>query len=86
VLAQSILEKDLGIWISNDLSPSTHIAKAVVKANQILGLILRTFTFLDSNLMKQLFTSLVRPYLEFGNIVMHPIMKKDMKLLEFRAA
>jgi len=81
-----MLEKDLGIWISNDLSPSTHNAKAVCKANQILGLIWRTFTYLDSNLIKQLFTSLVRPYLEFGNVVMHPIMHWEacsIELLEW---
>jgi hypothetical protein len=77
-----MLEKDLGIWISNDLSLSTHIAKPVCKANQILRLTWRTFTYLDSNLIKQLFTSLVRPHLEFGNVVTHPIMKKDMKLPE----
>ena len=52
VLAQSTLEKDLGIWINDDLTPSTHIAKAVCKANQIMGLIQRTFTYLDSHLMK----------------------------------
>ena len=64
------------------MAPSTHIARAVCKANQILGLIRRSFTRLDCQLTKQLLTALVRPHLEFGNVVAHPILKKDMKLLE----
>ena len=58
--AQTSEEKDLGVWINDALKASSHVAKAVSKANQILGLIRRTFTFLDCRLMKQLFTSLVR--------------------------
>jgi len=54
VLAQSMLEEDVGMWTTNDL-PSTHITKA-----RQTRLIRRTFTYMDSNLMKQLLTSLVR--------------------------
>ena len=36
---------------------------AVCKANQILGLIRRTFTYMDCQLMKQLYTALVGPHL-----------------------
>ena len=68
--------------MTEDFAPSMHIARAVCKANQILGLIRRSFTHLDCNLIKQLFTALVRPHLEFGNVVAHPVLKKDMKLLE----
>jgi len=32
--------------------------------------------------MKQLFTTLVRPHLEYGNVVWHPQLKKDMQQLE----
>jgi len=48
-------EKDLGIWTDPSLRFSVHIAHAVKKANQILGLIRRSFIFLDINLMKQLY-------------------------------
>jgi ribonuclease P/MRP protein subunit RPP40 len=75
-------ENNLGIWISNDLKASTHCAKAVGKANQILGLIRRSFTYLDCRLMKQLFTAMVRPHLEYGNVVWHPFLRKDIQLLE----
>ena len=52
------------------------------KGNQILGLIRRTFTYMDCELMKQLFTSLVRLHLEYGNVVWHPYLKKDIDILE----
>jgi len=32
--------------------------------------------------MKQLYTVMVRPHLEYGNVVWHPQFKKDMELLE----
>jgi len=82
VLQETTEEKDLGIWTDPSLKFSVHIAYAVKKANQILGLIRRSFTFLDINLMKQLYTVMVRPHLEYGNVVWHPQFKKDLELLE----
>ena len=32
--------------------------------------------------MKQLYTVMVRPHLEYGNVVWHPQFKKDLELLE----
>src|SRR5664279_3672539 len=39
VLVATNEEKNLGVWITSNLKPSRHIAAAVNKANQILGLI-----------------------------------------------
>ena len=72
----------MGIWFNNSLKPDDHIAHAVSKANQILGLIRRSFTYMDSELMKMLFTTLVRPHLEYGNIVWSPFLGKDVDLIE----
>jgi len=54
-LQNTTQEKELGVWISNDLKASFHVAKAVTvsKAYQILGLIRRTFTHLDCQLLMQ---------------------------------
>jgi len=37
---------------------------------------------MDAALMKQLFISIVRPHLEYANVVWHPYLKKDIDLLE----
>jgi len=58
------------------------VAKSVSKANQILGLIRRSFTYLDNELMRLLFIALVRPYLEYGNVVWYPFLQKDIQMLE----
>jgi hypothetical protein len=81
-LEETSLEKDLGIWFDDSLKFHEHVMKAAEKANQILGLIRRTFTYMDCQLMKQLFTSLVRPHLEYGNVVWHPNSKRDIEILE----
>jgi ribonucleases P/MRP protein subunit RPP40 len=81
ILAETKEEKDLGVLISNTLKSSAHIAVAVNKANQIVRLIRRSFRYMDIPLMKQLCTSLVRPHLEFGNVIWNPYLLV-MDLLE----
>ena len=81
-LQETTLEKDLGIWLSNDLKSHDHVVHAVNKANQILGLIRRTFSYFDCQLVKQLFVSLVRPHLEYGNVVWNPYLRKDIEMIE----
>jgi len=82
VLFDTVDEKDLGIWMDSSLKFSVHVAHAAAKANQILGFIRRTFIYMDISLMKQLYISMVRPHLEFGNVVWHPMLKKDQETLE----
>jgi len=81
-LQETVVEKDLGIWITNGLKPHDHVVHAVTRANQILGLIKRNFSYLDCQLVKQLFTSLVRPHLEYGNFVWSPYHQKDIDMIE----
>ena len=42
----------------------------------------RSFTYLDTALTKQLYTSMVRSHFEYGNVAWHPYLKKDIDLLE----
>jgi hypothetical protein len=71
------MEKDLGVNINNELIFSTHIEGQVNKASKRLGLIRRSFEFLDAEAMKQLFVAVVRPNLEFGNVVWSPNLKRQ---------
>ena len=68
--------------MDNSLKFSVHAARAASKANQILGLIRRSFVHLDIPLMRQLYISMVRPHLEYGNVIWHPQFKKDKEILE----
>ena len=81
-LCESMLERDLGVNVDNELKFSKHTAIQVNKANKILGLIRRSFEFLNCESMKMLFTALVRPHLEFANVVWAPRLEKDKKLIE----
>jgi hypothetical protein len=81
-LQESVLEKDLGVNVDNELKFSRHIEIQVNKANKILGLIRRSFEFLDAKSMRLLFIALVRPHLEFCNVVWSPRLEKDKKLIE----
>ena len=81
-LKETTAEKDLGITIDNDLSFSKHITLAVKKANQLVGMIRRTFTFLDKVTFTKLFTSMVRPVLEYGNCVWSPSLQYHIKDIE----
>ena len=66
---------------SSDLKPSDHVAKAVLLANQMLGLFRRTFTHMDIPSMRQPFITMVRPHL-YVNVVWHPMLRKDKDMIE----
>jgi hypothetical protein len=76
------LEKDLGINVDSHLKFKEHIRLVAAKANRTVGLIRRAFCYLDKNTFKDLFTALVRPQLEYGNVVWHPHNKQDIEALE----
>ena len=59
-------EKDLGVVIDMDLNFEEHISPKIKKANGIMGLIRRTFCYLDEHLFKKLYTTFVRPYIEYA--------------------
>ena len=81
-LESSECEKDLGVYIDNELKFRSHIDRMSKKANGVLGLIRRSFEYINTDMFKTLFTSLVRPHLEYGNIIWAPYYKKDIKVIE----
>jgi hypothetical protein len=82
IIESSKEERDLGILVDMELKFSNHIEKQVNIANRLLGMIRRTYVYLDSEVMKLLFCSLVRPHLEFANCVWSPRFIKDKNLIE----
>ena len=75
-------ERDLGIWMDSGLKFDSHVSRAVSKANAVLGMIKRSFVYMDIPMFRQLYTALVRPHLEYGSMVWHPRFKKDTDMLE----
>ena len=75
-------EKDLGITIDSKLKFEEHISLKARKANAIMGMIRRSFTFLDCNLFKKLYVAFVRPHLEYGQAVWSPRLVKYTNMLE----
>ena len=75
-------EKDLGLIIDENLSFEQHIAEKIKKANSIMGVIRRTMEHLDCYNFKLLFTTLVRPHLEYANSVWSPHLVKFIDAVE----
>ena len=75
-------EKDLGVIIDQALNFSKHISTKVSKANQNLGIIFRTFTYMDTDMFLNLYKSIVRPHIEYAVTVCAPLYKKDMIAVE----
>ena len=66
------VEKDLGVHIDSELKFREHAAAAVAKATQMLAVMRRSFALIDECTLPLLYKTLVRPHLEFGNLVMGP--------------
>lgn len=69
-------------FIDNRLKFDTHITTKINKANGILGAIRRAFSYLDKKTMLLLYTSLVRPHLEYANPIWSPRFIKDKTMIE----
>ena len=75
-------EKDLCLIITEDLKPKRHIAETVKKANKILGMIRRTITCKNKDIIMNFYKTLVRPILDYGSAIWSPYLKKDITTLE----
>ena len=74
-------EKDLGVIIGQKLTFSDHINSKVNSANKNLGIIFRTFTWIDEEMFLNLYKSIVT-HLEYATPVWSPLYKKDKIILE----
>ena len=81
-LEHVFLEKDLGVLIDSDINFEEHISKQVKKANSILGVIRRGFEDLCPSTFYTLYTTFVRPHLEYAQSVWSPRLRKHVNLLE----
>ena len=82
ILEEVKVEKDLGVFISNNVDWSHHIVNAINKANKQLGRIKHAFEYIDEEIISLLYKSLVRPHLEYGAVIWSPHWQGEIDKLE----
>ena len=71
----SQLVKDLGVTFDPKLNFDHHIYEITHKATKILGILKRTFIFLNKKTFILLYKSLIRPHLQYANVIWYPKYK-----------
>ena len=75
-------EKDLGVIFDSNISFEDHIASKISKANSMMGLIRRSFSYLDCKTFNKLYCAFVRPHLEYGQSIWAPHLKRNIDAIE----
>ena len=75
-------EKDIGFWITDNLSSSTHVHKARCKALGEISRIRRNFTCIDKRAFCLLYNQRIRPHLDHGMAACPPSTSAESKILE----
>jgi len=81
-LKSTKVERDLGVWVTDDMKSGRQCAVAVAKANSVLGLIKRNFRHLDKYSFLLLYKAYIRPHLEYCVQAWNPHLVRDIELLE----
>lgn len=75
-------EKNLGVYITNDLKPSRNCIQAYSKAKKAFLMIRRTFTYKSKKIVLRLYKTLVQTHLEYCSPMWGPYYTKDKDLIE----
>ena len=75
-------EKDLGVLVHESLKPSAQCSKAAAKGTQVLGQMSRAVTLRDSHTWPRLYTTYIRPHLEYAVQAWNPWLDCDKAVLE----
>ncbi len=82
ILEETSTERDLGVLINNRLKWSDHIAHAKAKAYATMGMLKRAFRTWDKHSFRILYTTYVRPHLEYCSSIWNPSYEEDIRSLE----
>ena len=74
--------KDIGYWLTEDLSPKTHILKARGRALGEISKIKRNFSYIDKKAFCILYNQRVRPHVDHGMLANPPANSEHIKMLE----
>ena len=75
-------EKDLGVVLDSQLYFENHMLEKIKKANSVMGVIRRSYTYLEDKTFLLLYKALVRPHLEYCNQVWCPRLQKHTNIIE----
>jgi hypothetical protein len=75
-------EKDIGVIIDDNLNFDTHINTKINKANSILGLIRRSYKYLDNETFIPLYKAMVRTQFDYASIIWNPYTAKHRDAIE----
>ena len=76
------VEKDLEVWITNNLSPEKHINIITGDTYQLMRNIKMAFKYLDEEMINKLIVLLIQPKLEYAAVIWSKHKMKDIKNLE----
>lgn len=75
-------EKDIGVWISNNMKPTKQCIRAALKATNVMRSVKKSFSYIDKEAFLILYKTFIRPHLEFCVQAWSPYYKKDIAHLE----
>ena len=75
-------ECDLGVTFASNLTFDKHISNIVRRANILIGIIKRTFSCLDQSMFRTLYTTLIRPHLDYASVVWNPYQLGHIRAIE----
>ena len=75
-------ERDLGILFTPNLKFDKHISNIIRKANNLIGVIKRSFSCLDPPMFQTLYTTLIRPHLEYASVMWNPCQLGNARSIE----
>ena len=76
------VQKDIGFMVPENLSTSNHVQSARTKALMEIGIMRRTFAYLDKRSFTILYNQKIRTHLEWGSVAYPPQTKAESSLLE----
>ena len=74
--------KDIGVIMDSNLKFEKHINAKIVTANKILGIIRRTYVFLNKKIFLPLYKALVRSHFDYAMSIWNPHMIKFIESVE----
>ena len=81
-IEQTSEEKDSGVVIDHHLKFHSHVSAITSKARRLLGFIGKSFINSNVQTLPYLYKAIVRPTLEYGNVIWGPFYKCVENIVE----